>query len=179
MGKVIGMSTKERVEKTLRNTWLAGLGVYRTGLDTLGEQIDKRYEEGVSLFDQCVERGTTINDELMKPVTRFESQVTELREKLGLDKPSVDDQLTKLEHQLSLLAEKVEALQQKPKTAKVAVEAKPETPEPTPKTPVVTAETQAVAAKPEATAKPDTTAKPAAKRTPARARKAAQKKASE
>jgi len=107
------MSNKEKVDKTLRSTWLAGLGVYRTGIDSIGEQLDKRYEAGVALFDQCVQRGSELNGELMKPVNRFEQRVVELRTRLGLEQPAVDAQLAKLEQQLELLAERVSVIAEK------------------------------------------------------------------
>ena len=160
------MSRKERVENTLRSTWLAGLGVYRVGVDSIGEQIDKRYEKGIALLDECIDRGSSINDELMKPVNQFEDKVAELRVKLGLEKPAVDEQLDKLEAKLSVLADKVTQLAEQ-KAAPPVKEAKPKATE---TKPAAKRQPASRSAKP-AASKPTAT-----KRTTTRTRKAPEKK---
>lgn len=162
------MSRKERVENTLRSTWLAGLGVYRIGVDSIGEQIDKRYEKGIALLDECIDRGSSINDELMKPVNQFEDKVSELRVKLGLEKPAIDEQLDKLEAKLVVLADKVAQLAEKKAVPPVpAKEAKPKSTEakPAAKRQPASRTTKATATKPATT-----------KRTTTRTRKAPEKK---
>lgn len=100
------MATKDKVQKFARNVWLAGLGAYGKGAETVTDKLDRAYEDSNQLFNELVSKGSEIQTSLeakLKAQTRFESKVDEVRDKLGLNQ-------TVSEQQIEQLTVKVEAL---------------------------------------------------------------------
>jgi uncharacterized phage infection (PIP) family protein YhgE len=99
------MATKDKVQSFARNVWLAGLGAYGKGSETLTNKLDKAYEESNQLFNELVVKGGEIQTSLeakIKEKSRFESKVDEVREKLGLNQSDPE--------QIDALTAKVDAL---------------------------------------------------------------------
>lgn len=113
------MSTKQRVEQVqsfARNIWLAGLGAYGKGSETVSEKLDKAYEESNQLFNDLVSKGTEIQTSLeakIKAKTQFEDKVDEVREKLGLNTDVSDAQIDELTAKVEALTVIVTELAQK------------------------------------------------------------------
>lgn len=110
------MSTKDTVQKLARNVWLAGLGAYGKGTDTLASKFDKAYEESNQLFNDLVTRGGEIQSNLeakIKQQTLFEQRVDEVRNKLGLNESVSDEQIDALAAKVDALTELVAAVAQK------------------------------------------------------------------
>ena len=110
------MSTTDTVQKFARNVWLAGLGAYGKGAQTVTETIDKAYVESNQLFNDLVERGTEIQTSLeakLKQQTVFEKKVDEVRDKLGLNQNVTDEQIDALAAKVDALTEIVAQLAQK------------------------------------------------------------------
>lgn len=110
------MSTTDSVQKFARNVWLAGLGAYGKGAQTVTETLDKAYVESNQLFNDLVDRGTEIQTSLeakLKQQTVFERKVDEVREKLGLNQDISDEQIEALTAKVDALTEIVAELAQK------------------------------------------------------------------
>lgn len=110
------MSTKDTVQKFARNVWLAGLGAYGKGTETLTTKFDKAYEESNQLFNDLVNRGSEIQTDLeakIKQQTQFEQRVDEVRAKLGLGQTISDEQIDALAAKVDALTELVAAVAQK------------------------------------------------------------------
>jgi len=110
------MSTKDTVQKFARNVWLAGLGAYGKGTETVTQTIDKAYEESNQLFNDLVTRGSEIQTSLeakLKQQSLFEQRVDDVRAKLGLTSSVSDEQIDQLSAKVDALTEIVAALAQK------------------------------------------------------------------
>jgi hypothetical protein len=100
------MATKDKVQSFARNVWLAGLGAYGKGSESLTKKLDKTYEESNQLFNDLVSKGSEIQTSLeakLKEKNLFEGKVDEVRQKLGLNQDSSDEQI-------ELLTAKVDTL---------------------------------------------------------------------
>lgn len=120
------MSTTDSVQKFARNVWLAGLGAYGKGAQTVTETIDKAYVESNQLFNDLVDKGTEIQTSLeakLKQQNVFERKVDEVRDKLGLNQDISDEQIEALTAKVDALTEIVAELAQK-KLAKATAESK-------------------------------------------------------
>lgn len=110
------MSTTDTVQKFARNVWLAGLGAYGKGAQTVTDTIDKAYVESNQLFNDLVDKGTEIQTSLeakLKQQTVFETKVDEVREKLGLNQNVSDVQIDALSAKVDALTEIIAELAQK------------------------------------------------------------------
>jgi polyhydroxyalkanoate synthesis regulator phasin len=110
------MSTTDSVQKFARNVWLAGLGAYGKGAQTVTETLDKAYVESNQLFNDLVDRGTEIQTSLeakLKQQSVFERKVDEVRDKLGLNQDISDEQIDALSAKVDALTEIVAELAQK------------------------------------------------------------------
>lgn len=110
------MSTTDTVQKFARNVWLAGLGAYGKGAQTVTDTIDKAYVESNQLFNDLVDKGTEIQTNLeakLKQQTVFETKVDEVREKLGLNQNVSDAQIDALAAKVDALTEIIAELAQK------------------------------------------------------------------
>jgi len=105
--------TREKVQDFARNVWLAGLGAYGKGSETLTKKLDQAYEESNQLFNELVGKGTEIQASLeakIKEQTAFENKVDEVREKLGLNTSVSDEQIDALTAKVDALTEIVAQL---------------------------------------------------------------------
>lgn len=110
------MSTTDTVQKFARNVWLAGLGAYGKGAQTVTDSIDKAYVESNQLFNDLVDKGAEIQTSLeakLKQQTLFETKVDEVREKLGLNQNVSDAQIDALAAKVDALTEVIAELAQK------------------------------------------------------------------
>lgn len=110
------MSTTDTVQKFARNVWLAGLGAYGKGAQTVTDTIDKAYVESNQLFNELVDKGAEIQTSLeakLKQQTLFETKVDEVREKLGLNQNVSDEQIDALAAKVDALTEIIAELAQK------------------------------------------------------------------
>jgi polyhydroxyalkanoate synthesis regulator phasin len=93
------MATKDKVQSFARNVWLAGLGAYGKGSESLTKKLDQTYEQSNQLFNDLVSRGTEIQATIeakIKEQSLFETKVDEVREKLGLTGGVTDQQIEEL-----------------------------------------------------------------------------------
>lgn len=125
------MATKDKVQHFARNVWLAGLGAYGKGSESLTEKLDKAYEESNQLFNDLVTKGTEIQTSLetkLKAQTNFESKVDEVREKLGLGQQATEQQIDELTAKVEALTDIVTQLAQQKLAAQQAEAAGEEKP---------------------------------------------------
>lgn len=102
------MSTKDTVQKFARNVWLAGLGAYGKGAQSITESIDKAYVESNQLFNDLVVKGSEIQLRLeskLKEQTAFELKVDQVRQKLGLNQDISEEQIEALSAKVESLTE--------------------------------------------------------------------------
>jgi len=107
------MSTKDTVQKFARNVWLAGLGAYGKGAQSISESIDKAYVESNQLFNDLVVKGSEIQSRLeskLKEQTAFELKVDQVRKKLGLNQDVTEEQIEALSAKVESLTEIVATL---------------------------------------------------------------------
>jgi len=107
------MATKDKVQHFARNVWLAGLGAYGKGSETLTQKLDKAYEESNQLFNDLVSKGTEIQTSLeakLNAQNRFENKVDEVREKLGLNESASEQQIDELTAKVDALTDIVAQL---------------------------------------------------------------------
>jgi len=107
------MATKDKVQSFARNVWLAGLGAYGKGSETITNKLDKAYEDSNQLFNELVCKGSEIQTSLeakIKEKTHFESKVDEVRDKLGLNPTDSDEQIDALTAKVDALTDIVAEL---------------------------------------------------------------------
>ena len=132
------MSTKDKVQGFARNIWLAGLGAYGKGYETVTDKLDKAYEESNQLFNDLVTKGTEVQTSLeakLSAKSRFEDKVDEVREKLGLNSDVSDAQIDELTAKVEALTAIVTELAEKKLAEQQAAEKPAEKPARAPRKP--------------------------------------------
>lgn len=160
------MKTVKNIENAGRQAWLAGLGVVLLGKEYAAKKFDEVFESTNALINEMMSKGSAIEGDLKALLSDKkvdEAKIAELREKLGLNKESKEDSLTKLSAKVDTLTDVVNKL-----VAQQKAEAKPAA-----KPATKPAATKAPAAKPKTPAKPATATKstvnkPTTKRAPAK-----------
>lgn len=102
------MKTVKNVEKAGRQVWLAGLGACLVGKEYAVKKFDELFEGTNSLLGAVVSKGQEVEGELRgKLSTGFpqDEKIAELREKLGLNKESKQDKITRLASKVDALTE--------------------------------------------------------------------------
>ncbi len=100
-------------EDFARKIWLAGLGAYGKSFDEAQGQYEKLSAEASKLFDELVVKGETLESEAkakIKTTTNVEERVSEVRQKLGLDKQGSDDKVEELSAKIDALTDAVAKL---------------------------------------------------------------------
>lgn len=132
------MATKDKVQSFARNVWLAGLGAYGKGSETLTKKLDKAYEDSNQLFNELVVKGSEIQTSLeqkIKAQTSFESKVDEVRDKLGLNQSASEQQIDELTAKVDALTDIVAELAERRLAEQQAQAALAEKPEKAPRKP--------------------------------------------
>jgi peptidoglycan hydrolase CwlO-like protein len=110
------MNTVKTIEKAGRQVWLAGLGVCLLGRDLAAKKLDDVFEGTNTLVNDMMGKGAEIESELKSVIdNKFLSEekkakVTELREKLGLNKETQEDKLARLSAKVDALTDVVTKL---------------------------------------------------------------------
>lgn len=120
------MNTVKNVEKAGRQVWLAGLGACLVGKEYAVKKFDELFEGTNSLIGAVVSKGQEVEGELKgKFSTGFpqDEKIAELREKLGLNKESKQDKITRLVSKVDALTEIVATISVKAEEEKAAAAA--------------------------------------------------------
>ncbi len=168
------MKTVKTIEKAGRQVWLAGLGVALLGREYAGKKLDEIFESGNSLISDMLSKGVDVEADIKamlngKVVT--DDRISELREKLGLNRESREDTIEKLTAKVDALSQVVAKLaEQKAKEEKAEAAAAKKVAAPASKAAEAKATTTAAkpAAKRTTTRKPRATAATTARKTTAR-----------
>ncbi|ALS97897.1 hypothetical protein [Lacimicrobium alkaliphilum] len=142
------VKTIKKVEKSGRNTWLAGLGGYDTSRDVAAEKIDQLVEGTGSTIDSLVSRGQLVEADLKKRLQLpqwLNQRLATIRASLNPGQQQLQTATHKLDQALNTLEAVLENVEQEQKKAEQAKKA---------------AATKAAAAK-KAAASKSTKAKPA------------------
>jgi len=148
------MKTVKTIEKAGRQVWLAGLGVALVGREYAAKKLDEIIENGNSVINDMMTKGANVESDIKavldgKVKVVDDAKIAELRQKLGLNRETKQDKITRLTAKVDSLSQVVGKLvEQKAKEDAVA------------KAPAKTEAAPAADAKP--------AAKPAAKRTTTR-----------
>ncbi|GAA0352013.1 hypothetical protein GCM10009092_15520 [Bowmanella denitrificans] len=117
MSKLENIKSKvNEAEDFARKIWLAGLGAYGKSLDEVQGRYEKLNAEASKVFDDLVEKGTKIESETkdkIKEKTNVEARVAEVRKKLGLDKPDMEQKVEELSAKIDALTAAVAKLADK------------------------------------------------------------------
>ena len=122
------MSTVKNVEKAGRQVWLAGLGACLVGKEYAVKKLDEIFEGTNSLVNSVVTKGQEVEGELKGKFSggfAQDEKIAELREKLGLNKESKQDKISRLAVKVDALTEivatiSVKAEEEKAKAAAAA-----------------------------------------------------------
>lgn len=145
------MKTVKNIENAGRQAWLAGLGVVILGKEYAAKKFDEVFEGTNALINEMMSKGLVVESDikaLLEGKKIDDAKVAELREKLGLNKESKEDRLTRLSAKVDALTDVVNKLAEQQK-------AEATTPKTTATKP---AAKKAPARKPRATAAKSTTA---------------------
>ncbi|GGO73519.1 MULTISPECIES: phasin family protein [Bowmanella] len=117
MSKLDSLKTKVNdAEDFARKIWLAGLGAYGKSLDEVQGRYEKLNADAAKVFDELVEKGSKIEADTkdkLKEKTNVEARVAEVRKKLGLDKPDMEQKVDELSAKIDALAAAVAKLAEK------------------------------------------------------------------
>ncbi|GAB3032220.1 phasin-related domain-containing protein [Bowmanella dokdonensis] len=103
-------------EDFARKIWLAGLGAYGKSIDEVQGRYEKLNTDASKVFDELVEKGSKIEAETkdkIKEKTNVEARVAEVRKKLGLDKPEMEQKVDELSAKIDALTLAVAKLAEK------------------------------------------------------------------
>jgi len=117
------MKPVENLEKMGRQAWLAGLGLYGTGLKFTVDTLDKAYVETNSTVNGLISRGQEIQTELERKIFHnelLEKNVNSLKDKLGLNTVDEDPRLVSLTEKVEALALAVSKLVEAKQSAQQA-----------------------------------------------------------
>lgn len=118
------MKTLKSIEKLGRQAWLAGLGVYGTGVKFATETFDQGYTKANALVNELISEGEKIEAELQEKLKAREVldlKINQLKEKLGLNQSSEAEKLQQLTDKVDSLTQAVAQLVEK----RLAVKALP------------------------------------------------------
>ncbi|XOV78733.1 MAG: hypothetical protein ACFHVJ_17635 [Aestuariibacter sp.] len=122
------MKTVKNIENAGRQAWLAGLGVVLVGKEYATKKFDEVFEGTNSLINEMLSKGTVVESDLkllLEGKKVDNAKVAELREKLGLNKESKEDRLTRLSAKVEALTDVVHKLVEQQKAEVKAAPAKP------------------------------------------------------
>ena len=100
-------------EDTARKIWLAGLGAYGKSVDTVQGQYEKINTDSNRIFNDLVAKGEALEQETktkIKEKTAVDQRISDVRQKLGLDKSAQDTKLEDLSKKIDDLTEIVAKL---------------------------------------------------------------------
>ncbi|GGD55805.1 phasin family protein [Lacimicrobium alkaliphilum] len=109
-------NTVNDAEDFARKIWLAGLGAYGKSLDEVQGRYEKLNADASKMFDELVVKGTKLETEAkgkIKAKTNVEARVAEVRQKLGLDKPEMEQKVDELSARIDALTAAVATLAEK------------------------------------------------------------------
>jgi polyhydroxyalkanoate synthesis regulator phasin len=100
-------------EEFARNIWLAGLGAYGKSFDEAQGRYEKISAEASKVFEDLVVKGSKLETEAKEKFqvkTNVEARVSEVRQKLGLDKVTAEDKVEELSAKIDALTDAVAKL---------------------------------------------------------------------
>lgn len=103
----------DSVEQLTRKIWLAGLGAYGKGLDSVQERYEKVNHEAGRVFDDLVKKGENLETEAkqkIKETTLVDERIDEVRRKLGLGSNEQDQKISELTQKIDALTDAVAKL---------------------------------------------------------------------
>ncbi len=124
------MNTLKTIENLGRQAWLAGLGAYGTGWDFAIEKFDSSFEKGNKLINELISTGEKVEDKLQSKFDNkiptmdfFENRLTEVKNKLGLNKVPQMDRVEELTAKVDNLTAAVNQLVANKKVKKTPAKA--------------------------------------------------------
>jgi len=100
-------------EDMARKIWLAGLGAYGKSIDSVQGQYEKVNADSNRIFNELVAKGEALESETkekIKEKTAVEQRISDVRQKLGLDKSEQEAKLDDLHKKIDELTEVVAKL---------------------------------------------------------------------
>jgi poly(hydroxyalkanoate) granule-associated protein len=105
--------TLDVAEDTARKIWLAGLGAYGKSIDTVQGQYEKVNADSNRIFTELVAKGEALEQETkekIKEKTAVDQRISDVRQKLGLDKSAQEAKLDELNKKIDDLTDIVAKL---------------------------------------------------------------------